>query len=149
MFFRLSAREMFNVRPYRRNVASWHRAENCGGEPKPRQKRQQRATTSGYFSWRLLLRCGDYVCPLICAETRQRGSLSVPSRRCSQWVSGSSGLGLTRYVLSFITMFHAHFSSCSRLYTRCCFYSPLRQVPICIVIISIYRRVLLHSTYDI
>lgn len=75
-----------------RNVASWHRAGNCGGVPKPRQKRQQRATTSGYFSWRLLLRCGDYVCPLICAETRQRGPLSAPPRRRSGvglWVFGS------------------------------------------------------------
>lgn len=87
---------------------------------------EEAATTSGYFSWRLLLRCGDYVCPLICAETRQRGPLSVPSRWCSEWVSGSSGLGPTRYVLSFITMFHAHFSSCSRPYTRCRFYSPIR-----------------------
>lgn len=42
--------------------------------------------TSGYFSCRLLLRCGDYVCPLICAETRQLGPLSA------QWVSGSAGL---------------------------------------------------------
>lgn len=48
----------------------------------------------------------------------------IRSRRCSEWVSGSSGLGPTRYVLSFITMFHAHFSSCLQQYTRCCSYSP-------------------------
>lgn len=58
--------------------------------------RREAATTSGYFSWRLLLRCGDYVCPLICAETRQRGPLSVPPRH-GEWVSGSSGLGPARY----------------------------------------------------
>ncbi|KAG7202732.1 hypothetical protein KM043_009906 [Ampulex compressa] len=80
-----------------------------GGAAGVKQKRQQRAK-SGYFSWRLLLRCGDYVCPLICAETRQRGPLSVaPRRSVGLWVFGSRA---SRYVLSFITRFHAHFSPC-------------------------------------
>lgn len=58
--------------------------------------------TSGYFSCRLLLRCGDYVCPLICAETRQLGPLSArPRRSVGLWVCGSSRA--SRYVLSFIT----------------------------------------------
>lgn len=46
-------------------------------------------------------------------------------RQCREWVSGSSGLGPARYILSFITTFHAHFSSCPRSYIRCCFHSPI------------------------
>lgn len=57
----------------------------AAARPWPARGRGGRAT-SGYFSCRLLLRCGDYVCPLICAETRQLGPLSA------QWVSGSAGL---------------------------------------------------------
>lgn len=57
----------------------------AAARPWPARGREGRAT-SGYFSCRLLLRCGDYVCPLICAETRQLGPLSA------QWVSGSAGL---------------------------------------------------------
>lgn len=63
-----------------RRTAAANRGGHAAEEP----------ATSGYFSWRLLLRCGDYVCPLICAETRQRGPLSVPSRRrVGLWVFGS------------------------------------------------------------
>lgn len=40
-----------------------------------------------------------------------RSFAAARARRCSEWVSGSSGLGPTWYVLSFITLFHAHFSS--------------------------------------
>lgn len=68
--------------------------------PREPEQAEQRAK-SGYFSCRLLLRCGDYVCPLICAETRQLGPLSArPGRSVGLWVCGSRA---SRYVLSFIT----------------------------------------------